>query len=121
MIAVSKLVKRYGRVLAVDALSFEVGKGEVVGFLGPNGAGKSTTLRILAGFLGQTSGKVSVCGHDVAQESLEARKSLGYMPESVPLYPEMRVGEYLGFRAELKGVERGKRTKAVGAAMEKAA
>jgi ABC-2 type transport system ATP-binding protein len=120
VIAVSKLVKRYGNVLAVDGLSFEVGQGEVVGFLGPNGAGKSTTLRILAGFLGQTSGKVEVCGHDVTLESLEARRSLGYMPESVPLYPEMRVGEYLAFRAELKGVERGKRAKDVGTAMEKA-
>jgi len=120
VISVSKLVKRYGNVVAVDGLSFEVGKGEIVGFLGPNGAGKSTTLRILAGFLGQTSGKATVCGHDVALESREARASLGYMPESVPLYPEMRVGEYLGFRAELKGVARGERSRAVGAAMEKA-
>jgi ABC-2 type transport system ATP-binding protein len=120
VISVSGLVKRYGNVVAVDGVSFEVGKGEVVGFLGPNGAGKSTTLRILAGFLGQTSGKVSVCGHDVAAESLEARRSLGYMPEAVPLYPEMRVVEYLAFRAELKNVERGRRAAAVDAAMEKA-
>ena len=120
MISVSGLVKRYGDLVAVNGLSFEVGKGEIVGFLGPNGAGKSTTLRILAGFLGQTSGTVSVCGHDVAAEPLEARKSLGYMPEAVPLYPEMRVGEYLAFRAELKNVERGKRAAAVESAMEKA-
>ncbi len=120
MISVSHLVKRYGDRLAVDDLSFEVGKGEVVGFLGPNGAGKSTTLRIVAGFFGQTRGTVSVCGHDVTAESIEARRSIGYMPEAVPLYPEMRVIEYLAFRAELKNVARGKRAAAVDAAMEKA-
>ena len=94
MIEVAHLVKRYGSHLAVDDVSFEVDKGEVVGFLGPNGAGKSTTLRVLAGFL------------DVVEESFEARKRIGYMPEAVPLYPEMRVAEYLTFRAELKRVER---------------
>lgn len=120
MISVSHLTKRYGDVVAVNDVSFEVGKGEIVGFLGPNGAGKSTTLRILAGFLGQTRGSVRVCGHDVALDSLEARKSLGYMPESVPLYPEMRVIEYLAFRAEVKRVERKKRAHAVDSAMEKA-
>jgi len=120
LISVSKLTKRYGDLVAVNNLSFEVGKGEVVGFLGPNGAGKSTTLRIIAGFLGQTSGKVEVCGHDVALDSIEARRSIGYMPEAVPLYPEMRVVEYLTFRAELKNVERSKRSKSIDAAMEKA-
>ncbi len=120
VISVSHLTKRYGDVVAVNDVSFEVGKGEVVGFLGPNGAGKSTTLRILAGFLGQTQGTVRVCGHDVALDSLEARKSLGYMPEAVPLYPEMRVIEYLAFRAEVKRVERQKRSSAIEAAMEKA-
>jgi ABC-2 type transport system ATP-binding protein len=120
MITVDRLVKRYGQHLAVDDVSFRVGKGEVVGFLGPNGAGKSTTLRILAGFLGMSSGRVEVCGHDIAEEPLEAKKRIGYMPEAVPLYPEMRVGEYLAFRAELKGVPRADRKKAVGAAMEKA-
>ncbi len=120
MISVSRLTKRYGDLVAVSDVSFEVGKGEVVGFLGPNGAGKSTTLRIIAGFLGQTSGKVEVCGHDVALDSIEARRSIGYMPEAVPLYPEMRVIEYLTFRAELKNVERAKRGKAIDAAMEKA-
>src|SRR5690242_4471816 len=83
---------------AVDDLSFQVKKGEVVGFLGPNGAGKSTTLRILAGFLGPTSGRVRIAGHDLAEEPMKARASLGYMPELSPLYPEMRVGEYLRFR-----------------------
>ena len=90
MISVQKLIKRYGSNVAVDSLSFEVDKGEVVGFLGPNGAGKSTTLRILAGFLGMTSGKVSVAGHDIRDESFEARQKIGYMPEAVPLYPEAR-------------------------------
>jgi ABC-2 type transport system ATP-binding protein len=120
VIRVEHLVKRYGSRLAVDDVSFTVGKGEVVGFLGPNGAGKSTTLRILSGFLGMTSGKVTVAGHDVVLESYEAKKKIGYMPEAVPLYPEMRVGEYLSFRAELKQVPRAARKKQVGAAMEKA-
>jgi ABC-2 type transport system ATP-binding protein len=120
MVSVSHLVKRYGARLAVDDLTFEVGKGEVVGFLGPNGAGKSTTLRILSGFLGMTSGKVTVAGHDIEEDSYEARKLIGYMPEAVPLYPEMRVAEYLTFRADLKRVKRSERRAAVDASMEKA-
>jgi ABC-2 type transport system ATP-binding protein len=120
VISVSHLTKRYGAHLAVDDLSFEVGKGEVVGFLGPNGAGKSTTLRVLAGFLGPTSGRVVVAGHDVVDESFEARRCIGYMPEAVPLYPEMRVVEYLRFRAELKRVARPKRKAYVDEAMCKA-
>ena len=122
MISVQKLVKRYGSGsrLAVDNLSFEVDKGEVVGFLGPNGAGKSTTLRILSGFLGMTSGKVTVAGHDIREESFEARQKIGYMPEAVPLYLEMRVAEYLAFRAELKRVPRSDRAGFVDDAMTKA-
>jgi ABC-2 type transport system ATP-binding protein len=120
MIRVQHLTKRYGGDLAVDDISFDVGRGEVVGFLGPNGAGKSTTLRILAGFLGMSSGKVEVGGHDVADDSFEARKHVGYMPEAVPLYPEMRVVEYLGFRAELKRVPRKDRKGFVDEAMKKA-
>ena len=120
MIAVDHLTKRYGARTAVDDISFRVGAGEVVGFLGPNGAGKTTTLRILSGFLGMTSGKVEVCGHDVADDSFEARKRLGYMPEAAPLYGEMRVVEYLLYRAELKRVLRADRRAFVELAMDKA-
>ena len=120
MIEVSELTKDYGTVVAVRDVSFSVGKGEIVGFLGPNGAGKSTTLRILSGFLGATSGTVRIAGHDIAEAPLAARRALGYMPESAPLYPEMRVSEYLLFRARLKEVPRGERTAAVGDAMTRA-
>ncbi len=120
VISVSHLVKRYGSHLAVDDVSFDVAKGEVVGFLGPNGAGKSTTLRILSGFLGATEGSVSIDGHDVEKESILARESIGYMPEAVPIYPEMRVAEYLTFRAELKRIARAKRRSRVDDAMQKA-
>jgi ABC-2 type transport system ATP-binding protein len=118
MIDVANLVKDYGTVVAVNGVSFHVGRGEVVGFLGPNGAGKSTTLRILSGFLGPTSGRVRIDGIDVVADGIAARRSIGYMPESAPLYPEMRVREYLRFRAELKGVPRKARVAAVGYAME---
>lgn len=104
MIEISHLTKRYARHLAVDDISFKVEKGDVVGFLGPNGAGKSTTLKMLTGFLPPTSGAASVAGHDIFHDSLEARRHIGYMPENVPLYIEMRVKEYLAFRAALKGL-----------------
>lgn len=109
MIEVSHLHKRYGSVHAVKDVSFEVDRGAVVGFLGPNGAGKSTTLRILAGFLGATEGQVRIAGHDILDERLRALQHIGYMPETSPLYPEMRVSEYLRFRAELKLIPRKKR------------
>jgi ABC-2 type transport system ATP-binding protein len=106
VIEVRHLTKRYGSRVAVDDLSFEVQKGEVVGFLGPNGAGKSTTLRMLTGFLEPSEGDVRVAGIDARTDPLELKRRVGYMPEAVPLYLEMRVVEYLRYRAELKGVPR---------------
>jgi ABC-2 type transport system ATP-binding protein len=120
MIEVDKLSVSYGSFRAVDGVSFSVEKGEIVGFLGPNGAGKSTTLRVLAGFLGATGGAVRIAGIDVTEDSQAARAKLGYMPEMSPLYPEMRVGEYLRFRAELKKVPRSSRRGAVESAMREA-
>ncbi|MEA3187705.1 MAG: gliding motility-associated transport system ATP-binding protein, partial [Chthoniobacter sp.] len=104
MIKVENLTKRYAGVTAIDNISFEVGKGEIVGFLGPNGAGKSTTMRILSSFMPASAGRASIAGFDVFEKSLEARAHLGYMPENVPLYTDMRVTEYLTYRAKLKGV-----------------
>ncbi len=109
MIVVEHLSKSYGALAAVSDLSFRVERGQVVGFLGPNGAGKSTTLRILAGFLGASGGRASIAGFDVVEERLDALRQLGYMAETSPLYPEMKVREYLAFRSELKGVPRTKR------------
>jgi ABC-2 type transport system ATP-binding protein len=104
MIAVENLVKYYGEYPAVRGVSFQVEKGRVVGFLGPNGAGKSTTMRILAGFLTASGGKASIAGKDVFKDPIAARRCIGYMPESCPLYPELRVREYLKFRGGLKGM-----------------
>jgi ABC-2 type transport system ATP-binding protein len=104
VILVSNLTKYYGDYAAVRDVSFEVPKGQVVGFLGPNGAGKSTTLRILAGYLTATSGKALIDGLDVFWQPVEVRRRIGYMPESCPLYPEMRVAEYLTFRGGIKGL-----------------
>lgn len=104
MIEVQDLTKQYAGRTAVDHVSFRVEPGEIVGFLGPNGAGKSTTMRILSGFMPPTSGRATVNGHDVYHQSIEVRRSVGYMPEMAPLYTDMRVKEYLRFRAELKGL-----------------
>ena len=104
MIKVENLTKRYAGHTAIKDLSFEVEKGEIVGFLGPNGAGKTTTMRILSSFMPPTAGRASVAGFDVFEQSLQARAHLGYMPENVPLYNDMRVTEYLDYRAALKGV-----------------
>ena len=109
MIKVENLTKRYAGVTALNGLSFEVQRGEIVGFLGPNGAGKSTTMRILTGFIPASSGRVTVAGCDVFDDSLEVRRHVGYMPENNPLYTDMRVYEYLKFRAKLKGLARGDR------------
>ena len=105
-IHVQNLTKNYGPVLAVDDVTFQVQPGELVGFLGPNGAGKSTSMRILTTCLPASSGYAWLAGFDVMYQSMEVRQRIGYLPESVPLYPEMRVGEYLAYRAKLKGVER---------------
>ena len=104
MIEVSNLTKRYAGRTAVNGVSFHVARGEIVGLLGPNGAGKSTTMRILSSFLPATSGTVRVAGFDVFYDSVEVRRRIGFMPENNPLYPEMRVREYLKFRARLKGL-----------------
>jgi len=104
MIKVENLTKRYAGQTAIKDLNFEVGKGEIMGFLGPNGAGKTTTMRILASFMPPTAGRASIAGFDVFEQSLQARAHLGYMPEHVPLYNDMRVTEYLDYRAALKGV-----------------
>lgn len=103
-IAATAIAKRYGRVEALHDVSLTVRAGEVVGFVGPNGAGKSTALRILTGFLDPDAGAVAIAGLDMVRQRKQAQARIGYMPESVPLYLDMRVGEYLGFRARLKGV-----------------
>ena len=104
MIEVENLTKRFPTQLAVSDVSFSVREGEIVGFLGPNGAGKTTAMRVLTGFLPPTSGTARVAGYDVVTRSEQARASLGYLPESAALYPEMRVREYLAYRARLEGV-----------------
>jgi ABC-2 type transport system ATP-binding protein len=118
-IHVQNLTKRYGPILAVDDISFQVQPGELVGFLGPNGAGKSTTMRILTTWQPASSGYAWLAGFDVMYQSMEVRKRIGYLPESVPLYPEMRVREYLAYRAKLKGVDRHGRTARIDYCMEK--
>jgi ABC-2 type transport system ATP-binding protein len=120
MIAVSDLTKHFGPTRAVDGISFEVARGEVVGFLGPNGAGKTTTIRVLAGYHPATSGTAKVAGFDVARQSLQVRQNIGYLPENVPIYPDLRVVEYLRYRAALKGVPARERKAAVARAMAKA-
>jgi len=112
-IAVTGLSKRYGDVVAVDGISFEIGKGEVVGFLGPNGAGKTTTMRILTGFLPASDGTARIAGYDIFADPLEARRRIGYLPESPPLYPEMTVESYVAYVASLKDVKRSERRTAV--------
>ena len=118
MIHVTNLSKRYVGRTAVDGISFDVGQGEIVGFLGPNGAGKTTTIRILTGYMPASSGTATIAGHDVFRDSIEARKRIGYMPENVPLYDDLRVKEYMRFRAMLKGLRGREMKKAVGEAMD---
>src|SRR6266498_1392448 len=104
MIEVQNLTKRFAAQAAVSDVTFSVRQGEIVGFLGPNGAGKTTTMRVLTGFLPPSEGRASVAGHDIVAQSRQARANLGYLPESAALYPEMRVREYLGYRARLEGL-----------------
>jgi gliding motility-associated transport system ATP-binding protein len=113
------LSKRYGDLVAVADVSFKVEPGEVVGFLGPNGAGKTTTMRILTGFLPPTDGSAVIDGHDIFTDPLAARRAIGYLPESPPVYPEMSVEGYLGYVAKLKDVPRGQRKAAVDRALER--
>ena len=118
MIQVENLTKRYAGGEAVRGISFSVEKGEVVGFLGPNGAGKSTTMRMLTGYLPPTDGQIEVAGAKLPQDSLLVRQRIGYMPENVPLYPEMRVEEFLEYRGRLKRVTRGEISHRVGLALD---
>jgi ABC-2 type transport system ATP-binding protein len=118
MIEVRALTKRYAKYTAVNDVSFEVGRGEIVGLLGPNGAGKSTILRILSGFMPATSGTVRIGGFDVFHEPDEVRRRIGYMPENNPLHMEMRVREYLKFRARLKGLSRSRTRERVATVLE---
>jgi ABC-2 type transport system ATP-binding protein len=119
VIDVRGLTKRYGPFEAVAGVSFSVQRGEIVGFLGPNGAGKTTTLRILTGFMPATGGTAIVAGHDVHREPLEVKRNVGYLPENVPLYPEMRVRSYLQYVAEVKSVARASRAAEVARVIER--
>jgi ABC-2 type transport system ATP-binding protein len=107
MIKVDGLTKRYARTVAVDNISFEVEKGQIVGFLGPNGAGKTTTMRVLTCFLPPTEGTANVAGYDVIEQPMEVKRRIGYLPETPPVYPEMEVSEYLDFVGRLKGIGSG--------------
>ncbi|MGH8325359.1 MAG: ABC transporter ATP-binding protein, partial [Steroidobacteraceae bacterium] len=111
MIKTEHLSKRYASLTAVDDVSFEVHPGEVLGFLGPNGAGKTTTMRMLAGFITPTSGKASICAHDVEQDALAAKSCLGYLPEGAPAYGEMIVRSFLEFIADLRGLTGARRAR----------
>jgi len=120
VIEVQHLTKRYGRVTAVDDVSFRVERGEILGFLGPNGAGKTTTMRILTGYMPATEGKAVVAGFDVFEQPIDAKRRTGYLPETPPLYPDMTVTEYLDFVAKIKGVGPADRKARVKQVMERA-
>ena len=121
MIKVEGVTKRYGPATAVKNVSFNVERGEIVGFLGPNGAGKTTTMRILTGFLPPTEGTAAVGGYDVQKDPIEVKKRIGYLPETPPLYPEMEVVDYLRFVARLKGIEAGAIERRIDSAIERTA
>jgi ABC-2 type transport system ATP-binding protein len=119
VIEVQHITKRYGRVTAVDDVSFRVERGEILGFLGPNGAGKTTTMRILTGYMPATEGRAAVAGFDVFDKPIEAKKRTGYLPETPPLYPDMSVREYLDFVSRIKGVPPKERRERVTGVMQK--
>ncbi len=118
MIKVENLTKAFGTKLAVNDVSFTVERGEVLGFLGPNGAGKSTTMRMLTGFVPPTSGKITIGGHDMLEQPLQAKRLFGYLPENAPSYADMSVGGFLNFCAELRGLRGDARKNAVNRAVE---
>jgi ABC-2 type transport system ATP-binding protein len=118
MIRVENLVKAFGPKLAVNDVSFAVERGEVLGFLGPNGAGKSTTMRMITGFIPPSSGRVTIGGHDMLEDPLPAKRLIGYLPENAPGYADMTVAGFLGFAAELRGLQGDARKRAVGRAVE---
>ena len=119
MIEVQGLTKHYGAFTAIRDVTFNVAPGEIVGFLGPNGAGKSTTMRILSCFMPASGGTARVAGYDVFSQSMEVRRRIGYLPENVPLYSDLRVSSYLDFVAEIKGVPRSARKRRVAEVMDK--
>lgn len=119
MISAQGLTKTFGKFVAVDSIDLEIPRGQVVGFLGPNGAGKTTTIRMIAGFLPPTAGRITVDNLDVHKQWRQVRQRIGYLPESAPSYSEMKVGEYLKFRAKLFGIERGKRKRAIDLAVRR--
>jgi len=118
MISAQGMTKRFGSFTAVDNVTFEVGRGEILGFIGPNGAGKTTSMRMLTGFLPATEGRAVVAGHDVFEENMQVRRKVGYLPERPPLYTELSIGAYLSFVAEVRGIARSKRTRRIGEVME---
>jgi ABC-2 type transport system ATP-binding protein len=118
MIKVENLVKAFGAKLAVNDVSFTVGRGEVLGFLGPNGAGKSTTMRMITGFIPPSSGRITIGGHDMLEDPLPAKRLIGYLPENAPGYADMTVLGFLNFAAELRGLHGDARKRAVGRAIE---
>lgn len=117
LIEIERLTKRFGSFVAVDDVSFTVDRGEVVGFLGPNGAGKSTTMKMLAGFMTPSAGTARVCGHDVVDEPVAVKRSMGYLPEGAPTYPEMTVTAFLAFAARMRGYRGGEAADRVSHAM----
>ncbi|EGC03562.1 ATP-binding cassette domain-containing protein [Ruminococcus albus] len=119
MVEIKNLTKHYGKVTAVNDLSFEIRDNEILGFLGPNGAGKSTTMNIIAGYLPTSSGTVNVCGHDIKEDARAAKRCIGYLPEIPPLYPDMRVEEYLRYCAGIKGIRGGEVKKEVEKVMKR--